>query len=55
MEKYGVNQTKDKSVKQATSEKTCPVCGSTLVVHGSVLLCRTHGSAPFEGTNTEED
>ena len=27
---------------------TCPLCGVAPTRHGSVLLCPTHGSAPFE-------
>ena len=57
MEKYGVNQNTQTKNKQASSDRRCPVCGSSLTVHGTVLLCRLHGSAPFENTdsNTDED
>lgn len=55
MEKYGVNQTKEAQTKHASDEKRCAVCSRPLTAHGSVLLCKTHGSAPLEDTSTHED
>jgi len=48
MEKYGVDEQAKPGEKQASSEVTCPRCGSLCTAHGTVFLCPTHGSEPFE-------
>lgn len=54
MEKNSVVQPK-KPAAQKPGEKTasssspkCPICGSTAIRHGTALVCKTHGSAPWE-------
>ena len=50
MEKYGVDQTAAVNQEQLEKQaaKGCPECGQKLDKHGSVLMCPTHGSEPFE-------
>jgi hypothetical protein len=55
MNKYGVDQDimqeedeKFASEVSATIKNLCPECGAICEKHGKVLLCPTHGSAPFE-------
>jgi len=57
MQKYGVLESTPGD-KQAGDSKTCPLCGQALLLEGSIRLCTTHGSAPFErplGTYKDED
>lgn len=55
MEKYGVRTGhKPGSVKEAADTQKCPLCSSELVKHGSVVLCKTHGSLPFEPVKDED-
>jgi hypothetical protein len=56
MEKYGVKQveTLPANGKQASDTSKCPLCNAPLAVHGSVRICKTHGSLPFE-KSTHED
>ena len=58
MEKFGVEtrrptQDVDKEEVPGGHEKTavlaCPWCHLPVKRHGSVTLCPTHGSAPWEG------
>jgi uncharacterized Zn finger protein (UPF0148 family) len=51
MSKYGVDETsgRDQRELEKLAAKGCPECGKQLTKHGSILLCPTHGSAPFEG------
>jgi len=48
MEKFGVDENAKPVVKQASTDVTCPWCGSQCKSHGNVVLCPTHGSKPFE-------
>lgn len=50
MDKLGVDETTGRSQEQLEKMAAhgCPECGEKLTKHGSVLLCPTHGSAPFE-------
>jgi len=47
MDKFGVETTR--------IVRVCPVCGQAPKRSGAVLLCPTHGSAPFELPSTEDD
>lgn len=48
MEKYAVDEgVKDEALEKAASEG-CPECGATVEKHGRILVCPTHGTAPFE-------
>lgn len=51
MNKFGVDQTSglDSRAMEKRAAEGCPTCGKALIKHGSVLLCPTHGSEPFEG------
>ena len=40
MDKFGVETTR--------ITRVCPRCGELAIREGSVLLCPSHGSAPFE-------
>ena len=48
MEKYGVDERLKQEEMEKAAAEGCPVCGKALVQHGSVLLCPTHGTEPFE-------
>jgi nucleoid DNA-binding protein len=48
MEKYAVDESVNQEKLEKVASKGCPECGAGLTKHGSVLLCPTHGSAPFE-------
>lgn len=48
MEKYGVNESVKQEVMEKAANQGCPECGSTLIKHGSVLVCPKHGTEPFE-------
>lgn len=48
MEKYGVDETKKQQDPEKLASQGCPDCGQTLVKHGQVLMCPTHGTEPFE-------
>lgn len=56
MEKYGVDETTghDPEQLEKLAAKGCPECGSALTKHGSVLICPTHGSAPFEVSHDQK-
>lgn len=47
MDKFGVETTR--------ITRVCPLCGKEPTRHGSVLLCPTHGSKPFELPDPETD
>ena len=55
MEKYGVDETAASELKlgQIALDR-CPLCGAVLATHGSIVLCPTHGSKPFENDATEQ-
>ena len=56
MEKYGVKQVETlPNNKHANDAERCPLCGLLLVTHGTVKLCKQHGSLPLEDTTTNED
>lgn len=50
MSKFGVDETTghDQEDLEKMAAQGCPECGEKLTKHGSVLICPTHGSAPFE-------
>lgn len=50
IEKYGVDEATahDQERLEKQAAKGCPECGAHLIKQGSVLLCPTHGSEPFE-------
>jgi hypothetical protein len=48
MEKFGVDENVDGEELEKAAAKGCPVCGAAPTRHGSVLICPTHGSEPFE-------
>lgn len=49
MEKYGVEESKqDPRKMEKAAAEGCPVCGSEVQQHGSVLVCPTCGTKPFE-------
>lgn len=48
MEKYAVDEGIDQEQLEKQANAGCPECGQKLVKHGSVLLCPTHGTEPFE-------
>ena len=50
MEKYGVDESTGVNQQQLEKQaaKGCPDCGKELTKHGSVLMCPTHGTEPFE-------
>lgn len=47
MEKLGVDEQAAENEKLAADG--CPLCGAKVERHGSVLVCPTHGTEPFEG------
>jgi len=56
MEKYGVNVNQPVGrVKTASEKITCPICGTEVEQHGSVLKCPKHGTRPFERLADEEN
>lgn len=48
MAKYGVDETIDQIALEKRAEAGCPWCGQELTKQGSVLLCPSHGTEPFE-------
>ncbi len=48
MDKYGVDESSASGKKLASDVAYCPLCGAELKRHGSIVLCPTHGSEPFE-------
>ncbi len=48
MEKYGVDETVNQEGLEKAAAQGCPKCAAKLEKHGSVLICPTHGSEPFE-------
>ena len=42
-------------VKTASEKITCPICGTEVEQHGSVLKCPKHGTRPFERLADEEN
>ena len=48
MEKYAVNEDVNQTELEKAAAHGCPECGEKVEKHGSVLICPTHGSAPFE-------
>ncbi len=51
MDKFAVDETAGLTSEalEKMANKGCPLCGKTPERHGSVLICPTHGSEPFEG------
>jgi len=48
MEKYGQRTgLPDELEKTGTGDILCPECGAKCEVHGSVVKCPEHGTAPF--------
>jgi len=55
MEKHGNVQTPlDELEKSASGKPLCPICGAECEVHGQVVICPNHGTAPFEKKPEEE-
>lgn len=55
MEKYGVDESPGPGKKLGDTDLDhCPLCGAGLRKHGSLVLCPTHGSEPFEHDATEQ-
>lgn len=48
MEKYGVDESVDGEDLEKKASEGCPECGAKVQRHGNVLVCPTHGTAPFE-------
>lgn len=48
MEKYAVDEGIDQGALEKRSAYGCPICSRELVKHGSVVMCPTHGTEPFE-------
>lgn len=48
MEKYGVNESVDQEDLEKLAACGCPKCGRSVEKNGSVLICPTHGTEPFE-------
>jgi len=48
MEKYGVDESVDQRAMEKAASEGCPLCGKPVVKHGSVIMCPTHGTEPFE-------
>lgn len=49
MDKYGVDEgIEDSELLEKKAAAGCPECGATPARQGSVLLCPTHGTEPFE-------
>ena len=48
MEKYGVDEGVDQENLEKKAAEGCPQCGAELTKQGSVLICPTHGTEPFE-------
>lgn len=57
MEKFAVDESADQETLEKIAAHGCPICGVGIIKHGSVLMCPTHGSEPFEehGKNHKED
>jgi uncharacterized Zn finger protein (UPF0148 family) len=54
MEKFGVDESKNQERLEKMASQGCPECGAKLEKHGSVILCPTHGSKPFEEVKKDE-
>jgi uncharacterized Zn finger protein (UPF0148 family) len=50
MEKFGVNEGVDQEALEKKAASGCPICGIKVQRHGTVLMCPTHGTEPFEST-----
>ena len=48
MTKYAVDEGTDQEKLEKKAAQGCPECGATPARHGSILVCPTHGSEPFE-------
>ena len=58
MNKYGVDEGPGVVVKLGQEScliEHCPTCGAVCVRHGTVLLCPTCGSKPFEENSTKRE
>lgn len=56
MDKYGVNeQVGNQEQLEKKAAYGCPKCGVKLEKHGSVILCPTHGTEPFEETHGSKE
>lgn len=53
MEKYGVDESVDQKNLEKQASEGCPKCSRELVKHGSVLMCPTCGTEPFEQPNQD--
>lgn len=48
MNKFAVDEGSDQESLEKKAAAGCPDCGETPTVHGRTLICRTHGSEPWE-------
>lgn len=48
MDKFGVNENVDQERLEKQAAEGCPLCGAKVQRHGTVLMCPTHGTEPFE-------
>lgn len=49
MSKLGVDEgSGDQERLEKLASKGCPECGAKLLKEGGILICPTHGTAPFE-------
>lgn len=48
MEKLGVDEGVDQDAMEKAAASGCPECGAKCERHGSVMVCPTCGTAPFE-------
>ena len=48
MEKYGVDEGTDSEGLEKKAAEGCPKCHQKPEKHGTILVCPTHGSEPFE-------
>ena len=53
MEKYAVEENINQEQLEKKASEGCPECGRKPTVHGRVLICPEHGSAPFEPEPTD--
>lgn len=48
MEKFGVDEGVDQEALEKKAAQGCPICGAKVQRHGTVLMCPTHGTEPWE-------
>ena len=53
MSKFGVDESVDAKVMEKAAAEGCPECGAKVRKEGSILICPTHGTEPFEKAKQE--